>query len=168
MVIVLLVGGINLEIDFIIKNPNNDLVLAKDFVTTVISSEEYLFENFNMIKNILNRQFIIMDNKLFNKDGTEVKLPYEISLRDKLGLYKRAEIIKPLLRNRDTYEIRMDFAFEHHRLVFFPEEDNFNIICTFGFTKIDGIPATDNTNLASDETRRISEDFYSGNRSLWI
>ena len=157
-----------LQTEFIVNCPNNELELAKNYIERYISEDQIMMDNFLQIMAVIQNRFYCKDDKLINKDGSKFKEPYEISLKDAFGNLKRAEIIKKLNKHEHSYEIRIDYAYEHSRVVFFVNDLIVRCVFTFGFTKTKSDMNSDKTDLCASHTDIIAADFKIGNSSKWL
>lgn len=157
-----------LQIEFIANSPNNQLELAKHYIARYISKSEIMMDNFLQIMAVIQNRFDCKDDKLINKDGSQFREPYEISLKDALGCIKRAEIIKKLNKHEHSYEIRIDNAYEHVRIVFFVNDLIIRCVFTFGFTKTKSDINSDKTDFCAFYTDCIALDFKMGNSNRWL
>lgn len=157
-----------LQIRFIFNCPNDKLELAKDFIENTLSADRTMMDNFLQIKTHIESRLSCKENILINKDGTSFSQPYELSLRNRLGMLQKAEIIKKLNRHESSYEIRIDSAHEHYRIVFFVNDDICSFVFTFGFTKYNFDSSSDTTDCCAFYTDLISKDFISGDSDKWF
>ncbi|MDN6507794.1 MAG: hypothetical protein L0K95_09875, partial [Tetragenococcus koreensis] len=147
-----------------------DLVIASDYIENYIFEDPHLANNFvQIIKNLKNR-FIIKNNKLCNTDGSVAKLPIELSLKNRMKVIQRSEIVKVLNNHSYSFEIRMDDSYEHQRIIFFVYDKTFqSIVMTYGFTKQKGIEISDITDSAGIKTDFIRNDIYkNGKEEFWM
>ncbi|MBV6372932.1 hypothetical protein [Enterococcus innesii] len=157
-----------MQIEYIVNCPEDNLELAKDYIITTFGNDERMLDNFLQIIKIIESQFSSFDNKLVNKDGTKFRQPYEITLRNALGVAQRAEIIKKLYKHDLSYEIRIDKTYEHFRLIFFVNDMIAKCVFTFGFTKVDLKPESDQTDFCAFHTEKIAQDFVLGHSEKWL
>ena len=154
-----------MRIEFVTKNPNTSLQLAKDYISNVLLKDQYFARNYIQILKHL-KALSVFGNTLCCADGSTLKLPLEVTLPNRMGINQNAKIVKQLNRFLYSYEIRMDDVYSHCRVIFFVHQiDENTSTFTFGFTKC-GV-GTDKTDLAASETDKICALVISGEKHLW-
>lgn len=155
-------------IEHVKRNPNDDLELAKEYVVRVLLKDEYFARNFAQILKHL-KALTAKRTVLRCSDGEDLKLPLVINLPNRMGINQRAEIVKDLSKHNFSYEMRIDDAFSHCRIIFFVHQvDEDSTTLSFGFTKIKNDKKSDKTDIAASETDIICSDVLAGNKNLWI
>lgn len=134
----------------------------------VLLKDEYFAKNFAQILKHL-KALKAKRTTLCCSDGETLTLPLEINLPNRMGINQRAEIVKDLSKHNFSYEMRIDDAYSHCRIVFFVHQvDEDSTTLSFGFTKTKSDKKSDKTDIAASETDVICRYVLAGNKSLWI
>lgn len=156
-----------MNFEHLMVNPNNSLELAKDYIKRVLEQDNHLRKNFAQVLRYL-KGLKVQKNSLRLGTGDKAPDPLEMTLPDRLGVNQRAEIIKVLRHYNFSYELRLDDAHKHYRIIFFVHQIDKEVMAfSFGFTK-DGSSISNMTNLAAEETDRVCIQVLNGKKEEWL
>lgn len=155
-----------MRIEFVTKNPNTSLQLAKDYISNVLLQDQYFARNYVQILKHL-KALSVFENTLCCADGSTLKLPLEVTLPNRMGINQNAKIVKQLNKFLYSYEIRIDDVYNHCRVIFFVHQVGENTSTfSFGFTKCG--EGTNKTDLAASETDKICTSVICGGKHFWV
>lgn len=109
----------------------------------------------------------ISNGKIF-KDENAIKINKELQTHslltvDLTGMIRSTKVIKKLDSAKNSYEIRINYEHEKHRVLIFPVDLNLKgltspfVTFSYGFTKIDGI---DGTQVLLESSQRLRDKIY--------
>ncbi|WP_142433909.1 hypothetical protein [Enterococcus faecium] len=159
-----------MDIKWLVQQNDSNLELAIKYLEETIFEDEHLTDNFLQVLKYLEI-YSVKKNKLIGENDSPIKTPIELSLRNRMGILQRSEIVKELFYHKFSYEIRLDDTYEHYRIVFFVynsiEDATAITALTFGFTK-NGTINSDKTRQAATESDDICKKVCNGEENYWI
>jgi len=157
----------------VIKNPNEDLELAKNYIEGK-KHDDFFIKNLKQIKKHL-QSYTIVNDELYNNNN-KVNYPIKLYLKDQFGMIKESKIVKMLEKHQHAYEIRIEREIGRvssytHRITYCLDSELNLYILTFGFTK--SYQDTSNkfkdvTDLCGEETDKIKIQLLNKEYSKWL